>query len=501
MTTEANESQGEYSPLLAQMMRMDPDKMSKVTLSGLGRQAVGADSPEYQKLKSEVDAARQSMSEALSARRTGPDPSMLSLAQGFLAPTRTGSFGESLGSAAGNYSKAQIEEENRTRELAKMKYDLARSGLLDEQEMAKMGLSVVSKLTPKMTAYQLQVQSEGIDPRTPQGVTRIKELMAVDKATPEMKDFSARTGVSLTDPSFAERFAPFNADVQKKLAQFGGSFNNPKDVAKAQKMVADDAALEQKSKSTSIAQMEAQTKRTKQEIDEHTRTNDPTAIVKKAKELGVPLAPVDRYAGLNPVEKVAARNKDYEDSMKVIEKEVNPLINNIDNEIADLERAKALNKQLATGPSLGVPLVGGVRKYTSGDNAKYQEFESIASRAAAQNRIPGDHNISNFDAQTMAKGTFSADKEPITNDRIISFKLEQKKRDRDYAEFQSAYAAVNGKLGAEALGAWRKYVNANPIMTRNEDGSIILNPDRMSYQQYFSMPRVRVDAGGREVQE
>jgi hypothetical protein len=210
------------------------------------------------------------------------------------------------------------------------------------------------------------------------------------------------------------------------------------------------------------------------------------------------LATTDRYAGLTPVETVAARNRDYDDSMKRIEKEVTPLVNNIDNDIADLERAKTLNKQLATGPSLGVPVLGGVRRYTSGDNAKYQEFESIAARAAAQNRIPGDHNISNFDVQTMAKGTFSVDKEPITNDRIISFKLEQRKRDRDYADFQSNYAAVNGVLGPDALNAWRKYVNSNPIMIRDDKGAVVLNPNRITYQRYFSMPRVRVDASGRE---
>jgi hypothetical protein len=501
MSTETTDTQGEYSPLLAQMMRMDPDRISKVTLSGLGRQAVGADSPEYQKLKGEVDAARQAMSESLSARRTGPDPEFTALAAGFLAPTKTGSFGESLSQGLQGYSKAALEEEARQRETSKMKFDLARSGLLDEQEMAKMGLSVVSKLTPKMTAYQLQVQSEGIDPRTPAGVTRIKELMAVDKATPEMKDFAARSGISLMDPRFTEMYAPFNADVQKKLAQFGGSFNNPADVKRAQKMVAEDADLEQKSKKTSIEHMQTQTKRTKQEIDEHTRTDNTDAIVAKARELGVPIASTDRYAGLNPVEKVAARNKDYEDAQKVIEKEVNPLINNIDTEISDLERARLLNKQLATGPTLGVPVVGGLRKYTSGDMAKYQEFDAISARAAAQNRIPGDHNISNFDLQNMAKGTFSSDKEPITNEKIISYKLEQKKRDRDYAEFQSSYAAVNGKLGADALAAWRKYVNANPIMTRNEAGQLDLNPNKITYQQYFSMPRVRVDASGREVSQ
>mgnify|MGYP003656078998 CR=1 FL=1 len=54
-----------YSPLLAKMLRMDPEKVASVSLSALGRQAMGSDSEEYRAAKSEVDAAREAMVKAL----------------------------------------------------------------------------------------------------------------------------------------------------------------------------------------------------------------------------------------------------------------------------------------------------------------------------------------------------------------------------------------------------------------------------------------------------
>lgn len=497
----ADDTSTEYSPLLAQMLRVDPEKIASVSLSALGRQAMGADTEEYKKARAEVDAARAAMTEALSARRTGPDPSMLALAQGFLAPTRTGSFGESLGTASGKYSEAQSAEERRIQELAKMRYELAMAGLGEEKEAAKLGLNVVSKLTPKMTAFQLQAQSEGIDPRSPAGIARVKELQAEDKATPDMKEFAARTGTSLTDPNFAAKFAPYNKDVQNALSSFGGDINNPRDLARAQKIVSTNIALEQASKSASIEQMRTQTQRTRQEIDEHVRNQDFTAVQEKASELGVPVTGTSRYAGLNKIEAATKRSKDKEEADKYINEKVAPLLEGIDADINDLERARQLNGQLSTGWSYGVPVVGGIMKGTSGDLAKIQEFDALASKASRANRIPGDHNISNFDVQTMQRGTFSSDKQPAANKVIIDYMLEQRKRDRDYNQFMSNYAAVNGVVGADANAQWRKYVNANPIMSRDADGQLVLNPNRVDYKTYFTAPRVRVDSQGREVQQ
>jgi hypothetical protein len=76
--------------------------------------------------------------------------------------------------------------------------------------------------------------------------------------------------------------------------------------------------------------------------------------------------------------------------------------------------------------------------------------------------------------------------------------IEQRKRDRDYNSYLSNYAAVNGAITPSADAQWRAYLNANPITTRDAKGRVIINPTRVPYQQYFTMPRVRVDEQGRE---
>ena len=535
---ETTEDSG-YSPLLAKMLKVDPNQVGSISLSALGRQAMGADSEAYQAAKAEVDAARAAMVSALQDRKGRIDPSMLALAQGFLAPTRTGSFGESLGSAVGSYAKAQQSEEERAARIAQMRYELARAAMGEETQAAQLGLSVASKLSPKLTAYQQQVQSEGIDPRTPEGIARVKELLAGDKATPEMKMFAAQTGTSLTDPAFSAKFRQYeetkglrdiatrlnlnlsdpaqlaraqqeaqreafrreNPEVAKKLQQFGGDPLNPKDLARAQREMQTDVGLERQGKVTSIAQQQAQTIRTRQEIDEHIRQGDVSAITQTAQEAGIPIDPKVQFTGLNKREIATKRTEQAKEADKYINEKIAPHISGIDDDLNDLRRALTLNTEIRTGYTYGMGMgVGEAAKLLSGDRAKISEFDSIAARAAKQNRIPGDSNVSNADMAWMRLGTFSSDKESSTNENIIKFQLAQRQRDRDFHDYIQKYAAINGAVTPHAQAQWRRYLEANPITTRDASGKIVLNPSRMTYQQYFSMPRVRVDAQGREIQ-
>jgi hypothetical protein len=539
MADETQAADSGYSPVLAQMLKVDPNKIGSISLSALGRQAMGSDTEEYKRARADVDAARETMRLALENRKGRIDPSMLALAQGFLAPTRTGSFGESLGTAAGAYGKAQEGEENRRAQLAKMRYELANARLNEESEAAKLGLSVAGKLTPKMTAYQQQVQAEGIDPRSPQGIARVKELLSLDKSTPEMKVFAAQTGLSMTDPTFAAKFKMFeetkplrevaarlgldvndpaqrqrvqqemqrdtfrtqNPDLAKALQRFGGDPLRPADLARAQRELQTDVNLERTGKQMTIAQQNAQTTRTKQEIDDHIRRGDVDAIAGKAVEVGVPLDPKSSFVGLNKIEAAKKREALTKEANKYINETIAPLVSGADADILDLQRALKLNSEISTGYTYGLGMgIGDVAKLTSGDRAKISEFDSLAAKAAKMNRIPGDSNVSNADMKWMALGTFSSDKSPSTNKNIIEFNLAQRQRDRDFNSYLQNYAAVNGAITPHAQAQWRKYLEANPITTRDEKGTIRINPSRMTYQQYFSMPRVKVDAQGREQQ-
>lgn len=537
MTEDKQTADSGYSPLLAQMLKLDPDKIGSVSLSALGRQAMGSETEEYKRARAEVDAARETMKAALENRKGRIDPSMLALAQGFLAPTRTGSFGESLGAAAGAYSKAQEGEENRQAQLARMRYELANAQLGEEREAAKLGLSVAGKLTPRMTPYQQQVLAEGIDPRSPEGIARVRELLALDKATPEMKMFAAQSGVSMTDPTFAakfklseglkplrdtaarlgldlndpvqreraqqemqrDQFRAQNPDLAKALQRFGGDPLKPADLTRAQRELQTDLNLERTGKQMTIAQQNAQTIRTRQEIDEHVRQGDFGAIAGKAVELGVPLDPKTSFAGLNKIEAAKKREAESKEANKYITETIAPLVATADADILDLKRALKLNSEISTGYTFGLGMgIGDIAKLTSGDRAKISEFDSLAAKSAKMNRIPGDSNVSNADMKWMALGTFSSDKSPTTNKNIIEFNLAQRQRDRDFNDYLQRYAAVNGAITPHAQAQWRRYLEANPITTTDDKGSIRINPNRMTFQQYFSMPRVKVDAQGRE---
>lgn len=107
---------------------MATEKMSlpKESLSPISGGLGDADE-KYKSALAEITAA-------LDARKNRMfDPVMLAMAQGFLAPTATGSFGESLGQVAGSVGKAQQLEQTENLDLAKMRLQLAQS----EREQAQ----------------------------------------------------------------------------------------------------------------------------------------------------------------------------------------------------------------------------------------------------------------------------------------------------------------------------------------------------------------------------
>lgn len=67
------------------------------------------------------------------------DPTLLAMAQGFLSPTKTGSFGESLGNAAGAVIPVQAAEEKRAMDMAKMRLEMAQQGLQTSMDVERVG--------------------------------------------------------------------------------------------------------------------------------------------------------------------------------------------------------------------------------------------------------------------------------------------------------------------------------------------------------------------------
>ena len=67
------------------------------------------------------------------------DPTMLAAAQGFLTPSRSGSFGESLGNVAGLVGKAQQAQSLEDQDIARQRLELAGMGVQRQQSIANLG--------------------------------------------------------------------------------------------------------------------------------------------------------------------------------------------------------------------------------------------------------------------------------------------------------------------------------------------------------------------------
>lgn len=104
--------------------------------------------PEDEEYKADFKKSQSDLKAALAARENQLfDPVLLALAQGFAAPTKSGGFGESLGTAAGLASQAAIGQQKSAAENAQMRMQLAQMGL--EQNRKNKALSMVGDLFPK----------------------------------------------------------------------------------------------------------------------------------------------------------------------------------------------------------------------------------------------------------------------------------------------------------------------------------------------------------------
>jgi hypothetical protein len=153
--------------------------------------------PEDQELISEIKGQYTELSEALKARKLPFDPKLMALAQGFLAPTQTGSFGESLGYAAKGYGETAVAEEKSARERAALRLQLAQGELAQRQatRKSKMGQQILMGGFPQTGGINAGVA--GADSTTgatgapaagnaPQGLrditmTDVRAAMAVDQ--------------------------------------------------------------------------------------------------------------------------------------------------------------------------------------------------------------------------------------------------------------------------------------------------------------------------------
>lgn len=151
--------------------------------------------PDDQELINEIKGQYTELSEALKARKLPFDSKLMALAQGFLAPTQTGSFGESLGYAAKGYGEAATAEDKDARERAALRLQLAQGELGQRQatRKARMGQQIlmngfpVTGTSPVAGAADSTTGATGAQPadKAPQGLRPLTEAdvragMAID---------------------------------------------------------------------------------------------------------------------------------------------------------------------------------------------------------------------------------------------------------------------------------------------------------------------------------
>ena len=120
--------------------RPSPEQVTKEAMDPLTKARI-----EYDGQRREINATIRSLIEGLEARISGPQDIFMALAQGFGAPTRGGSFGESLSNALGGVSAVQKERRGIETDLAKMKLDLSSREL--EQSKDNMLSGAISQLS------------------------------------------------------------------------------------------------------------------------------------------------------------------------------------------------------------------------------------------------------------------------------------------------------------------------------------------------------------------
>jgi hypothetical protein len=98
------------------------------------------------------------------------DPVYLAMAQGFLAPTKTGSFGESLGNVAAQVGPAQSAEDKRNMDMAKVRLEMAQQGLQTDiqTKQAEMKQRVINQELGTDSPYAKPVAQSAQPPQVAQ---------------------------------------------------------------------------------------------------------------------------------------------------------------------------------------------------------------------------------------------------------------------------------------------------------------------------------------------
>lgn len=410
------------SPEAQALARGEYDKRSKSMEESVGeeRAAFGKITSSAEEAKAAIRAARQKLLE----KRYNKADMYFAMAQAFGSPTRTGAFGETIGNVAGSMReplKNRREWED-AREKQLMEYGLA-PGKID-QDLASIQMRMAAgrrDADAKLIAEAMKILGKEVRPRS-----------GSSAGMSPFGKIAADEGLPVGTPQFNARVNElYNADMEQRQKAAG--------------------------------------------VDtEEVNLQD---LAKNAYELGVPTSATDPFAGLSIKGRqtaMAARARDAEKTLaELAETEADAR-----RAVQQADRFVELNKEQSTGPA-----EGWINPSTWFSDAG-QEMRSITAQMARTQRVPGEGQISNFDANQFIRASMSVTKDEDVNKNLARGIKAVKQTQLDFVRFMNDYYMVNRHL-VGAKEAWHRYVNDNPVYDPAAPGELKLNKNRKSYQEYF----------------
>ena len=140
---------------------------------------IGGETPEELASIEKYREAQGALADSYERRNQLFDPTLLAMAQGLLAPTKSGRFGEALSNTAQQVGAAQVEEEKRNRESAAIRAQLAASEAMQygERRKQRMGANLLA-LDQPMNEQEFQRYAMLVGPEAAAKICEIRDKMS-----------------------------------------------------------------------------------------------------------------------------------------------------------------------------------------------------------------------------------------------------------------------------------------------------------------------------------
>jgi hypothetical protein len=416
-------------------------------------------------IENNAATAKKALQEAqakLMAARVDPQEQALRQASAWLAPTKTGRFGEQLGL----YTTERANEMEQQRKLEAAQ----NTGNLDYN--LKMSDLDANTLQSRLALQKLHEQQEGS--LAGKSLTVLGRSIAGNNAATKP---NSPFGKIAEDEGLTPGTPPFVARVNE-LAQA--------DLANKRARAGTDASFQ-----------------------------DPIEKNKVATDAGVPADVPDPWNGQSTRERMTGQAIEQRAATKKLN-DYTTADASTQAGLRAIDDFQKLNAQTHTGPELGPVSLGGVHaglhgvgadaghgegwnvnpiSWFAGFKPNIQTMNKLSSQLTGL-AIPdkGFGRVTNMDMGIFQKGMIGTDKSPQTNNAIAQALRIRLQNDLDRHEFENNFYQVHGHLrGAEQ--AWNKYLTDNPIFA-TKDGKTpivdpktqtpVLNPNRLDYKTYFA---------------